>query len=83
MGHEVLVVGAYARYANVVKENYHLGFNIKSGPLSFLVPTECRLPSWTIALIAVALVIAILSMIVAIIYWLHLAYKIGESVAPI
>ena len=66
-----------------MKENYHLVFNIKSGPLSFLVPTVCRLPPLTIALIAIALVIAILSTIVAIIYWLHLVYKIGESVAPI
>ena len=79
-------MGAYARYANLVKENYHLAFNIKSGPLSFLALPVCRLLPWTDALIAISaigLFIAVVGTIVAIIYWLHLAYKIGESVAPI
>ena len=92
MKYEALAACAYVKYVytNLVKVDYHLAFNMKSGhfSLSFLVPTVCRLPPWTIALIelsAIALGIAIQNMIGAIILWLSVFYRDdeGESVAPI
>ena len=87
--YEALAVCAYARYnfyVNLVKGNYPLVSNLVTFPLSFLVPTVCRLPPQTIALIvmgAIALVITIVGTIFTIFHWLSHFYDKGESVAPL
>jgi len=77
-------VSAYARYR---LRGIPPGSNLATFPLSFLVPTECRLPPQTIALItvgAITLFIAIVGTICTILHWLSVSYqKEGESVAPL
>ena len=57
---------------------WFLTSNLANFSLSFLVPTECRLPPQTIALVAVGtitLVIVKVVTIVAIVQWLYVSYR--------
>ena len=62
--------------------------NLATFPPSFLVPTECSLPPWTIISIMVAVFavgIALLALVSEITRWIHVSCTHiikGESVAP-
>ena len=77
-------------YTQIWMLNYHLvlRLNLATFPLSFLVPTECRVPPWTTVLIVVGAIAVGIAMVIStgllveIIHWHYVSPgKKGESLA--